>query len=87
MSTEVETALDTDRARRRKRPARSPALYCANAERAVAMAKRGFRFLAVGSDLGFLRDGIGGAAEDAEGLTLAATLSSTAATSSSTSAA
>ena len=32
-------------------------LYCANAERAVACAKRGFRFLAVGSDLGFLRAG------------------------------
>ena len=32
-------------------------LYCANAERAVACAKRGVRFLAVGSDLGFLRAG------------------------------
>lgn len=32
-------------------------LYCGNAERAVAMAKRGFNFLAVGSDLGFLREG------------------------------
>ena len=32
-------------------------LYCANAERAVACAKRGFRFLAVNSDLGFLRAG------------------------------
>ena len=32
-------------------------LYCANAERAVACAKRGIRFLAVGSDLGFLRAG------------------------------
>jgi 4-hydroxy-2-oxoheptanedioate aldolase len=32
-------------------------LYCANAERAVFAAKRGFRFLAVGSDLGFLRMG------------------------------
>ena len=34
-----------------------PGLYCANAERAVFAAKRGFRFLAVGSDLGFLRMG------------------------------
>jgi 4-hydroxy-2-oxoheptanedioate aldolase len=34
-----------------------PGLYCANAERAVFAAKRGFRFLAVGSDLGFLRAG------------------------------
>ena len=32
-------------------------LYCANAERAVACAKRGIRFLAVGSDLTFLRNG------------------------------
>jgi 4-hydroxy-2-oxoheptanedioate aldolase len=32
-------------------------LYCANAERAVACAKRGIRFLAVSSDLGFLRAG------------------------------
>jgi 4-hydroxy-2-oxoheptanedioate aldolase len=34
-----------------------PGLYCANAERALYAAKRGFRFLAVGSDLGFLRAG------------------------------
>jgi 4-hydroxy-2-oxoheptanedioate aldolase len=32
-------------------------LYCANAQRAVACAKRGVRFLAVGSDLAFLRAG------------------------------
>lgn len=32
-------------------------LYCANAERAKAGATRGFRFLAVGSDLSFLRAG------------------------------
>jgi 4-hydroxy-2-oxoheptanedioate aldolase len=31
--------------------------YCHTAERAVALAKRGIRFLAVGSDLGFLRAG------------------------------
>jgi 4-hydroxy-2-oxoheptanedioate aldolase len=34
-----------------------PGLYCANAERALFGAKRGFRFMAVGSDLGFLRAG------------------------------
>lgn len=33
-------------------------IYCVNAERAVACAKRGFRFLSVASDLGFLRAGI-----------------------------
>lgn len=31
--------------------------YCHTAERAVALAKRGVRFLAVGSDMGFLRAG------------------------------
>jgi 4-hydroxy-2-oxoheptanedioate aldolase len=34
-----------------------PGLYCANAERALFAAKRGCRFCAVGSDLGFLRAG------------------------------
>ena len=32
-------------------------LYCINAERAVACARRGFQFLAVGSDQAFLRAG------------------------------
>jgi 4-hydroxy-2-oxoheptanedioate aldolase len=31
--------------------------YCHSAERAVALAKRGIRFLAVGSDMMFLRTG------------------------------
>ena len=31
--------------------------YCPNAERALALAKRGMRFLAVGSDMAFLRAG------------------------------
>src|SRR5262249_21693622 len=31
--------------------------YCHSAERALALAKRGVRFLAVGSDMGFLRAG------------------------------
>jgi len=35
-----------------------PGIYCSNAERARALAKRGFRFVTVGSDLGYLRDGI-----------------------------
>jgi 4-hydroxy-2-oxoheptanedioate aldolase len=34
-----------------------PGLYCIDAARATAMAKRGFRFLTVGSDLAFLRAG------------------------------
>jgi 4-hydroxy-2-oxoheptanedioate aldolase len=40
-----------------KKAGKIAGLYCANAERAVACAKRGIRFLAVGSDLGFLRAG------------------------------
>lgn len=34
-----------------------PGIYCRDPERARAMAGRGFRFIAVGSDLGLLRDG------------------------------
>jgi len=56
-SREVETALDKIVAAAAK-AGKFAGLYCANAERALATAKRGFRFLAVGSDLGFLRAGI-----------------------------
>ncbi len=35
-----------------------PGIYCRDAERALAMAKRGFRFLTIGSDLGIVRDGV-----------------------------
>ncbi|HEX3858208.1 MAG TPA: aldolase/citrate lyase family protein [Pseudolabrys sp.] len=35
-----------------------PGVYCRDAERALDMKRRGFRFIAVGNDLGFLRDGI-----------------------------
>jgi len=41
-----------------KKAGKVPGLYCVNAERAVQTAKRGMRFLAVGSDLGMLRAGI-----------------------------
>ena len=41
--------------------------YCHSAERAVALAKRGARFLAVGSDLGFLRAGAGAALKTLKG--------------------
>lgn len=52
----VERELDRLIAAARKAN-KIPGLYCANAERALFAAKRGFRFLAVGSDLGFLRAG------------------------------
>src|SRR5882672_4528629 len=55
-SDTVEAALDRIIAACRK-AGKIAGLYCANAERAVACAKRGVRFLAVGSDLGFLRAG------------------------------
>ncbi len=57
-SREVEAALDKIVAAAKK-AGKFAGLYCANAERALATAKRGFRFLAVGSDLAFLRAGIG----------------------------
>src|SRR5215510_3070016 len=41
--------------------------YCHNAERAVALAKRGVRFLAVGSDMGFLRAGAAAALKALKG--------------------
>jgi 4-hydroxy-2-oxoheptanedioate aldolase len=55
-STAVENELDKIVTAARK-AGKIPGLYCANAERAQFAAKRGFRFLAVGSDLGFLRAG------------------------------
>jgi 4-hydroxy-2-oxoheptanedioate aldolase len=41
--------------------------YCHTAERAVALAKRGVRYLAVGSDLGFLRAGAAAALKTIKG--------------------
>jgi 4-hydroxy-2-oxoheptanedioate aldolase len=55
-SAAVETELERVLAAARK-AGKVAGLYCANAERALAAAKRGFRFLAVGSDLAFLRAG------------------------------
>jgi 4-hydroxy-2-oxoheptanedioate aldolase len=55
-SDTVESALDRIVAACRK-AGKVPGLYCTDAARAVACAKRGIRFLAVGSDLAFLRAG------------------------------
>ena len=55
-SAEVDAALDKVIAAAKK-AGKIAGLYCVNAERAVACAKRGIRFLAVGSDLGMLRAG------------------------------
>ncbi len=54
---EVERAIDQICATAKK-AGKIPGIYCNGAERALAMAKRGFRFVTVGGDLGYLRDGI-----------------------------
>lgn len=38
-----------------------PGIYCRDAQRALDMAKRGFRFMTVGSDFSLVRDGASGA--------------------------
>lgn len=54
---EVERAIDQICAAA-KTAGKIPGIYCNGAERALAMAERGFRFVTVGGDLGYLRDGI-----------------------------
>jgi 4-hydroxy-2-oxoheptanedioate aldolase len=53
---EVEQAIDKICAAAKK-AGKIPGIYCRDAERAKAMAKRGFRFIAVGSDHGLVREG------------------------------
>jgi 4-hydroxy-2-oxoheptanedioate aldolase len=53
---EVERAIDQICAAARK-AGKIPGIYCNGAERALAMVKRGFRFVTVGGDVGYLRDG------------------------------
>lgn len=52
---EVDKAIDQIRAAADK-AGKIPGIFCRDAERARAMAKRGFRFITVGNDLGFLRE-------------------------------
>ena len=52
----VDQAIDRIRAAAEK-AGKIPGIYCRDAERALAMAKRGFKFLTIGSDLGLLREG------------------------------
>ena len=63
---EVERAIDEIGAAATK-AGKIPGIYCSDAERALAMAKRGFRFLAVGSDLGILRAGAAGTLKALQG--------------------
>jgi len=53
---EVEKAIDRICAAAAK-AGKIPGIYCNGAERARMMAKRGFKFITVGSDVGLLRDG------------------------------
>jgi len=54
---EVEKAIDTICAAALK-AGKIPGIYCRDAERALMLAGRGFKFITVGSDQGMLRDGI-----------------------------
>jgi 4-hydroxy-2-oxoheptanedioate aldolase len=56
MSHEVDRGIDRMLAAARKAE-KIMGAYCHSVERAVALAKRGVRFLAVGSDISFLRAG------------------------------
>ncbi len=56
---EVERAID-DVCAAAKAAGIIPGIYCSDPKRALTMAKRGFRFVAVGSDLGILRAGAAG---------------------------
>ncbi len=53
---EVERAIDQI-CQAAKEAGKIPGIYCKDAGRALAMAKRGFRFLAVGSDHGIISEG------------------------------
>ncbi len=53
---EVEKAIDKICAAAAK-AGKIPGIYCTTAERARALAKRGFKFITVASDTGLLRDG------------------------------
>ena len=54
---EVEQAIDKICAAAVK-AGKIPGIYCRDAERGLAVAKRGFKFITIGSDHGMLRDGI-----------------------------
>lgn len=54
---EVEQAIDRIGAAAKK-AGKIPGIYCRDAARALDMAKRGFRFLTVGSDFSLVREGV-----------------------------
>src|SRR6266852_3814373 len=66
MAPEVDRDIDRTTAAATK-AGKVMGAYCHSAERAVALAKRGIRFLAVGSDMGFLRAGAAAALKALKG--------------------
>ncbi len=65
-SKDVEQGLDAIVAACKKH-GKIPGAYCHSAERAVAVAKRGMRFMSVGSDMVFLRAGASAALKGVKG--------------------
>lgn len=55
MAPEVETAIDRIRDAAIK-AGKIPGIFCRDAERAIAMTQRGFRFITVGNDAAMLRE-------------------------------
>jgi len=66
MSSDVDREIDRIVATAQKAK-KIPGAYCHTAERAAQLAKRGFKFLAVMSDLAFLRAGAAAALKTARG--------------------
>jgi 4-hydroxy-2-oxoheptanedioate aldolase len=66
MAAEVDREVDRITAAAQK-SGKIMGAYCHSAERAVALARRGVRFLAVGSDMAFLRAGAAAALKVAKG--------------------
>jgi len=66
LSKDVERELDTLIAAT-QRVKKIPGAYCHSAERAMALAKRGVKFLAVSSDLSMLRAGAAAAMKALKG--------------------
>jgi 4-hydroxy-2-oxoheptanedioate aldolase len=65
-SKEVDTAL-TKVAKAANKIGKIAGVYCPTAKRAQTLAKRGFRFVTAGSDIGFLRLGLAAAAAELKG--------------------
>ena len=63
---EVERTIDQIGAAA-KNAGKIAGIYCGNAQRALAMSKRGFRFVTVGGDVSYLREGLAAQLKALEG--------------------